>query len=536
MPPDPVPEGILSWLPPPPTPPELVQPDLSTLTKGGLQAAARASGVPAAAPPPMIPPSIAKGTMGADTKAQWAPALAAQRVGQQVSFQGPPGGPAAGAAVTLPPAQSGPVTPAGMQPSTESVETKGGVPVTPALAQSEQELGAATEDVQKAQADVSAEAPLRAQERRQEEAIARVHAADVAAQQAKDLATATTEENWKRDKAHAAYELAISKGVDQHKFLHDMSLGGKLATLASVALSGLGSGIQGIWGTNPGNGALKMVQDGIERDVREQTEAIDRKGKLADAADNHVALFLKEGLNKQQAQQAAASQMWGNFQKTLDEKAATLPSVNRLQAAQLQLAIAQKKNDHDMAFAKETGAVATTKVEDKWKAASGGVGGDDWATAYRKYRKDEIGKLDPKTGQPVMLMDPTAFKARWDNGQAGAPRTGADKPMSPRLVGKAIDYGAAKRAAVALSKLLGSGKGSGSSLSPTDRALADEQVAILKANGYPTAEGLALFSSSHARKAVADHIIDDITAKQADLEARGHGTSDTPEPAAATEP
>jgi hypothetical protein len=409
-----------------------------------------------------------------------------------------------------PPAPAGKGTPAGMRPDTLEAQVKSGTPITPQLAGSEAAIQSADRDLGTAQRNVLAEQPDQDAVRAAQEKIAQVHQAQADEQFNRDMANATAGENWKREQAHAAYDEAVAKGVDPNHYYHDKGVGGALAAAGAALLGGFSGGLLG--------GIGKFIGKQIDTDIQEQKDAIDRKGKAAEQADTHMAMFMKEGLNKQQAYEASKALAWKNFSAQLDRQAQNAPAQVKLRLAQAQQAIAQKVNEHDMAFAKETGDQVTKTVKDKWeKAVAAGGGGGDLRKEYQAYWDKHQGTGDVAKPYGQWLAE------RGGAGGAGVPKVGgADKPMSPRLITRVADLDEAEEAAKGLSNLLGAG---GSSFSMGDRQLATEKANVLRKMGYAVPEDpLELFSNSGARKAVVEDVLGQIQRKRATVTKLGAHT------------
>lgn len=368
-------------------------------------------------------------TPNATTQAQADAALQASLTdGGPVKGKGDAAG--SGAAL-LPPAASGPATAAGMRPSTASTEVKSGVPVTPALQDSQEALRSANDDVNRRQGDVAALQPIEAKARAQEEAIHETHMIAADQQRQTDYASELANEKWKRDKAHAAYDLAVSKGVDPGRYLHDKSVGGLFATALSVMAGGFVSGFRG----GP-NQAMDMVNKAIDHDVASQRDNIENKKGQADAADSHLNLFMKEGMDRNQAAAASAVLIRQQFAKQLDAKyTETSNAMGKLSLAQAAQKNAQEMAKSEQEYGKLTANQVTQKVDEKWHAASGGGTG----APTRKQVSDLAADLvkDGKYSNPDDAMRAAGHLLGFDpKGAAPVPaaagKAGSDK-VSPRL-------------------------------------------------------------------------------------------------------
>lgn len=339
---------------------------------------------------------------------------------------GPSGKAGAPADAPLPPVAPGRLVPGGFQPSTRGTEVgkEGGLDTTGGLADAQQTAEVTQDELARAQGAVTQEAPLRAKERAQEEAIKANELANIAAKQQQDYANELGGEKFRTEQAHAAHQAAIAKGVDPSHWFHEKSTVGKFAVAASLMASGFAGGMHG-----GGNAMLDFVQKQIDNDVRGQEQHIGQLGDVAKEADSHLAMFMREGLDKQQALAQSRMTQWQEFQKQLDVKAQGAPSMVKLALVQQQAAVADKIAKERLEYEKATQAKVSEKLTsaDKYKPASvvggGGASHEDYVK-YAKKREDE--------GKGVDSEADWRRKTGGGGGAASDVKAGSDK-VSPRL-------------------------------------------------------------------------------------------------------
>ena len=377
------------------------------LTENGLQPTAQQGGAPLPA-------------VGNAAKAREDERLAQQGPGTQVAYSGPAGAQPS-ATQALPPEQGGAGRPAGWVPTTQESESKTveGSPEQKArleAANRNTELGQRLGEA--AQASAIEQAPLIAKQQQQQANLDAFHAKEEADRAGAAQRESLIEEAGKRAKAHAEYDLAVSKGADPDRMWNDKSLAGKAWTGLALVLNGLMPHHQ-FW--------THYYQD-RDIDLDNQRKDIEAKGKNAADADSHYALFLKQGMEPDQAKAAARvltdKQMGEALQAKMAEQNTGLQKLNLAKMIADHGEQTQKDILDEM---KVTAPIVTRKSSQKYQqAVAAGSGGD--ADLYRKYADNWLKDNNPKKG--AMLSYGEWSKARGGAGEAGGP--GANAPASQK--------------------------------------------------------------------------------------------------------
>lgn len=181
--------------------------------------------------------------------------------------------------------------------------------------------------------------------------------------------------------------------VDPSRFWKDKSAGQKAMAGIAIAMGAIGDAMMQIGGTKgPGNQALAIIMDQIDKDVQAQETEIEKFGQGIQIENNQVMQAMQMGMNKEQAKLMAANQK-------LEQVNTYLAGIEAKYAGQKQAEMAaQMKGELSMKQAEIAATLTKVNAEFATKQASQMgklmVNLPDGSVAYAKSEKDAEAMTD----------------------------------------------------------------------------------------------------------------------------------------------